>query len=116
MGALLDPSVDALNSAMESLREITRGVFPAQLARSGLPTALRSHFARTGGSQHLVVDDDAGRRRFDSQVEAAAYFCAAEAARCLADPVNVALSVVDGELRVTVTGGDGDPLPAGTHP
>lgn len=111
MGALLDPSVDALNSALESLREITRGVFPAQLARSGLPTALRSHFARTRGSQHLVVDDDAGRRRFDSQVEAAAYFCVAEAARYLAGPVNVALSAVDGELRVTVTGGDGDLLP-----
>jgi hypothetical protein len=108
---LLDPLVDALNSALESLREITRGVFPAQLARSGLPTALRSLFARSGGTRRLVVDEHATGRRFDPKVEAAAYFCIAEATRDLRDPIHVALSAVDDGLRVTLTGGDGGPLP-----
>lgn len=109
--ALLDPLVDALNSALESLREITRGVFPAQLARSGLPTALQSLFTRTGGARRLVVDRHADGRRFDPRVEAAAYFCVAEATRDLGDPVNVALSARGDDLRVTVTGGDGEQLP-----
>ena len=45
-----------MNTALEALREITRGVFPAQLARSGLPTALGSLLARTGGTGRLVVE------------------------------------------------------------
>ena len=59
LGPSLDPMVGAVNAALESLREITRGVFPAQLARSGLPTALQSLFTRTGGSRRLVVDGHA---------------------------------------------------------
>ena len=42
----LAPLLTSMNTAMQSLREITRGVFPAQLARSGLPTALGSLLAR----------------------------------------------------------------------
>ena len=45
------------------------------------------------------------------RVEAAAYFCVAEATRDLGDPVQVALSAVDDELLVAVTGGDGGQLP-----
>jgi signal transduction histidine kinase len=109
--SLLEPLVEALNAALESLREITRGVFPAQLARSGLPTALRSLFARTGGTRRLVADEHVEGRRFDHRVEAAAYFCVAEATRDFEDPVHVALSAVDDTLRVAVTGGDGAQLP-----
>ena len=46
--AQLAPLLTSMNTAMQSLREITRGVFPAQLARSGLPTALGSLLARPG--------------------------------------------------------------------
>ena len=105
--SLLDPPVAALGSALESLREITRGVFPAQLARSGLPTALQSLFTRTGGTRDLTVDAHAEARRFDPRVEAAAYFCVAEATRSLRDPVHVDLAAVDDDLCVTVTGGGG---------
>ena len=57
----LEPLLASMNSAMQSLREITRGVFPAQLARSGLPTALDSLLARPGltGPQRLTVEDSA---------------------------------------------------------
>jgi signal transduction histidine kinase len=44
--AELVPLVESLNAALESLREITVGVFPAQLARSGLEAALGSLLAR----------------------------------------------------------------------
>jgi signal transduction histidine kinase len=111
LAPMLDPMVRAVNAAMESLREITRGVFPAQLARSGLPTALQSLLTRTGGAHRLMVDEHTDGRRFDPRVEAAAYFCVAEATRDLGDPVHVALSAVDDELLVAVTGGDRGQLP-----
>ncbi|WP_431473123.1 hypothetical protein [Ornithinimicrobium sp. W1665] len=102
--AQLEPLLNASTSALEALREITRGVFPAQLARSGLSAALRSLLAREGTSgQLLVADEDAGRR-VDARAEAAAYFCVAELARELAKPVVVRLGVRHGELSVEVSG------------
>ena len=44
----VDLLVAATNDALESLRELTRGVFPTQLARSGVEPALRSLLARNG--------------------------------------------------------------------
>ena len=64
-------------------------MFPAQLARSGLPVALASLVARAGATGRLVVEDSAAGRRFPARVEAAAYFCAAETTRDLDDPVLV---------------------------
>ena len=107
----LDPLVASLNSALEALREITRGVFPAQLARSGLPTAVGSLLTRTAGTHRLAVEDSASGRRFDPRVEAAAYFCAAEAVRDMGEPVVVSLSVEDDRLRVVVTGHEDGALP-----
>jgi signal transduction histidine kinase len=95
----------SLNAALEALREITRGVFPAQLARAGLPTALASLVARAGGDGRLVVEESAARRRFPAVVEAAAYFCAAEATRDL-DDAAVVLSVEAERLCLVVTGTD----------
>jgi signal transduction histidine kinase len=95
----------SLNAALEALREITRGVFPAQLARAGLPTALASLVARTGGAGRLEVEESAVGRRFPAGVEAAAYFCAAEATRDLDDPL-VVLSVELDLLTLMVTGRD----------
>ena len=93
IGPLLGPLLGSLDTALGALREITRGVFPAQLARSGLPIALGSLLARTASPSHLVVEEDAVGRRFDPRVEAAAYFCAAESARDLGGPVGVVMSV-----------------------
>ena len=69
-------------------------MFPAQLARSGLPTALASLLARPGPQDpRLTVEDSAAGLRFDPRVEAAAYFCVAEATRAFEHPVAVVLSV-----------------------
>ena len=104
--AQFEPLVESLNIALEALREITRGVFPAQLARSGLPTALGSLLARAGSTGRLVVEDFASGRRFDPRVEAAVYFCVVEAARAFGDPVVVTLTGSDDHLDVVVSGTD----------
>jgi signal transduction histidine kinase len=88
-------------------------VFPAQLARAGLPAALASLLARTGSTQRLVVEKAASGRRFDPRIEAAAYFCVAEAARDLEDPVAVAMNVHDERLSLVVSGNEGGELPLG---
>ena len=108
---LLGSLVDSLSSALEALREITRGVYPAQLARSGLPTALASLLARTGSTGRLVVEDAAVGRRFDPRVEAAAYFCVAEATRDLGAPVIVVLDAPGDQLQLVVSGSDRGGLP-----
>jgi len=109
--ALLGPLVESLNTALEALREITRGVFPAQLARSGLPTALTSLLARTGSAGRLVVDESAVGRRYDPRVEAAAYFCVVEAMHDLGGPVAVVLDMQDDHLQLVVSGSDRGGLP-----
>lgn len=95
-----------MNSAMQSLREIFRGVFPVQLARSGFSIALGSLLAPPGrtGPQHLTVEDTAKGLRFDPRVEAAAYFCLAEATRALDDSIVVVMSVRDDQLHLSVSG------------
>ncbi len=94
--------VESVDAAVAALRDITRGVFPAQLARSGLPIALGSLLARTDSTGRLVLDDFATGRRFDAAVEAAAYFCVAEVTSGLGDPVVVTLTVRDDQLRLVV--------------
>lgn len=104
----LESLLESMNSAVQSLREITRGVFPAQLARSGLPIALGSLLARPDltAPQRLTIEDSAAGQRFDPRVEAAAYFCVAEATRAFDCPVAVVLSVHGDQLRLSVSGID----------
>ncbi len=108
----LAPLLTSTTMAMQSLREITRGVFPAQLARSGLPTALGSLLARPGLTTppRLTIEDTAVGVRFDPRVEAATYFCVAEAAGAFEQPVDVVLSAPDDQLHLRVSGTDGGDL------
>ncbi len=102
--AQLTPLLTSVTEAMQSLREITRGVFPAQLTRSGLPMALGSLLARPGALGDLQVDDSATAVRFDASVEAAAYFCVAETTRAFDRPITVALSVHGEYLHLSISG------------
>jgi hypothetical protein len=74
----LDQLVTQTNQALQSLRELTRGVFPSQLARAGIAAAVRSLLARSGAAATLHVDPSAAGRRFPARVEAAVYFCCTE--------------------------------------
>jgi signal transduction histidine kinase len=102
-GVRLEPLVAGSAAALEALREITRGVFPAQLVRAGLGSALASHLGRAESGGHLAVDASADRR-FDPRVEAAAYFCVAEAAASLRPPIEVDVAAPDGTLVLQVRG------------
>ena len=99
--------------ALEALREITRGVYPAQLERNGLVPALRSLIARVGDST-LMVEAPEQIVRDDPRVEAAAYFCVAEAVRGMTGPLEVSLQLRDDELRARIVGDNGDELPLDT--
>jgi signal transduction histidine kinase len=71
--SLLDEPVAELGRAIEQLRELARGVQPAELG-AGLAPALRELAARSP----LPVEVVASRARYPSDIEAAAYFIASE--------------------------------------
>jgi hypothetical protein len=102
----LDALVTDTNSALEELRELTRGVFPTQLARVGIVPTLRSFLGRTDPAPTLEVDDSAGSRRFPERVETAVYFCCVGAVRLGA--ATMTLRVVGAELVLEVRGPDAD--------
>jgi hypothetical protein len=99
----LDRLVDGTNAALEALRELTRGVFPSQLARAGLEPTLRSLVTRSASGAELDVDGVAGRR-YPPRVEAAVYFCCAEALRAGGGRLSVELSGGERELALRISG------------
>ena len=64
-----------LHVALDELRDLARGIYPAVLAQSGLAPALEAVVNRLP----LPVDADVTRHRFRQDVESAAYFVACEA-------------------------------------
>jgi signal transduction histidine kinase len=73
---MLDGAMAELDSALEELRELARGIHPAVLADRGLEPALSA----LAGRAPLPVDvAEAPRERLPAPVEAAAYFVVAEA-------------------------------------
>jgi signal transduction histidine kinase len=90
--------------AVETLRDLSRGIYPATLAHRGLATALEAQ-ARTA-SVAVVVDGE-GIGRFPQDVEAAAYFTVLEALQNVAkyadaSSVVIRLRAEHGELRFEV--------------
>jgi hypothetical protein len=104
-GQRLERLVAGVNTAHESLRELTRGVFPAQLASFGLEPTLRWLLAQSTSAAHLTFDGASGRR-YPPRVEAAVYFCCAEAARASAAPLKkVVLADAGGQLMLRIDAG-----------
>jgi GAF domain-containing protein len=97
----IDPLVADTNTALEALRDLSRGVFPAQLARVGLVPTLRSMLARTAGTTRLSVDGLDGRR-FSPRVEAALYFCCVAAVRGSHDVTSLHLELGDHDVRLRI--------------
>ncbi|HYJ66930.1 MAG TPA: hypothetical protein VEX15_04630 [Nocardioidaceae bacterium] len=100
LSAVLTDSVQAL----ESLREISRGIMPRQLARSGLVSAVSAHLGQVGHAGSLVVDESLAGVRLGRTVESTAYFGLVEAVRQLEPPIVVRLGVSDGRLALTIEG------------
>ena len=104
----LDPLVEQVVRSLEALRDLTRGVYPAQLVRSGLEPALRSLVSRSAGAR-LHADAPDGHR-WPLEVEAAAYAFVSDALRALAAPADVALEGAATELVVVVRGSATGPV------
>ncbi|MEX0834099.1 MAG: ATP-binding protein [Actinomycetota bacterium] len=64
------------NDALETLRDLARGIFPPLLAEEGLIAALDAHINKHALPATLEGE---GIRRYDPSVEAAVYFCCIEA-------------------------------------
>jgi signal transduction histidine kinase len=73
---LLETQQDATAAAVETLLQLSRGIYPPLLAGQGLPAALESAAATSPVPVELNVR---GVRRYPSHVEAAAYFTCLEA-------------------------------------
>jgi signal transduction histidine kinase len=92
-------------SALETLRDLARGIFPPILADSGLGAALKTQATRSSLPVALSVD---GVGRHPPEVEAAVYFCVLEALQNAAkysEASGVAVRVWedDGQLVFSVT-------------
>ncbi|MEX1045929.1 MAG: ATP-binding protein [Actinomycetota bacterium] len=64
------------NDALETLRDLARGIFPPLLAEEGITAALYAHINKHALPATLEAE---GIRRYDPSVEAAVYFCCIEA-------------------------------------
>jgi signal transduction histidine kinase len=94
----LDEAEAELRAALEELRELAHGIFPASLAEEGLAAAIETLAESSPASVRLGTLTD---RRFDPAVEAAAYFVVAEVLR-RSQPAraSVTASHVDARLLV----------------
>ena len=99
---------DEVESCLDTLRELARGIYPPVLAARGLVPALRARARAAAGDVRVVADGGADGRRFSAGVENAAYFCVLEALQNAAKhapgaPVVVRVTAGDGVLELDVT-------------
>ena len=112
--ALLNDVTSEIATALASLRELARGIYPPLLADLGVAAALDAQ-ARKAAIAVSVEADGVGR--YPQEIEAAVYFCALEALRSAAghagaSRASVRLWASDGDLRFEVSGdghGNGRP-------
>ena len=94
-----------LQSALDELRDLARGIYPPLLADKGLGAALEAQARR---SPMAVAIDAGGLGRYSQDVEAAVYFCCLEALQNVAkyggaSTVSVTLSARDHALTFAVS-------------
>jgi signal transduction histidine kinase len=95
---------DALQ-ALETLRDLARGIYPPLLADQGLGAALSAQARKSPVPVEIETD---GIGRYPQEAEAAVYFCVLEALQNVAKYASaskaaVSLEEAGGELRFTVT-------------
>lgn len=91
--------------ALDTLRDLARGIYPPVLADKGLMQALNAHARRTSAPVKIVAQDIG---RSNSDTEAAVYFCCLEAIQnavkhAPGSPVMVTLYEDEGWLTFTVS-------------
>lgn len=103
--ALLEEVKKTNDEAVETLRDLARGLFPQILTEWGIGAALATHIGKM--DLGAAVDDQLGETRFDLEVEANVYFCMREALQNATKyapgaPTLVTLRVANGELQFSV--------------
>jgi hypothetical protein len=98
------PLVDQATGALDALRDLTRGIFPTMLTRTGLGPALSSYLGRLGRPDALVVAESVAGRRFAARTEAAAYFCCTAAVPDRTGTAQVSLAVSEDTLAIEIAG------------
>lgn len=103
--ALLEEVKKTNDEAVETLRDLARGLFPQILTERGIGAALATHIGKM--DLGAAVDDQLGETRFDLEVEANVYFCMREALQNATKyapgaPTLVTLRVANGELQFSV--------------
>lgn len=117
---VISEQVEATDLAIETLVDLSRGIYPGALSEHGIGPALASA-TTTAMTPVEIVDETSGR--FDPEVELSVYFCCLEAIQnalkhAEASRVRVILRSEEGELRATVaddgTGFDANGTPGGS--
>nr|MBA3292981.1 histidine kinase [Geodermatophilaceae bacterium] len=93
------------DQAVDTLRDVARGIYPPLLESEGLPAALSAQARRADLSVTVL---DRAARRYPREVESTAYFCAVEALQntvrhARAKNAHIELDGIDSTLTVTVT-------------
>jgi signal transduction histidine kinase len=113
--AMLDELQAETADALESLRDLARGIYPPLLADKGLVAALEAQTRKVAVA--TSVDGD-GIGRFAQEIETAVYFCCLEAIQnaakyASAEHVRISLAASNGDLTFVI-GDDGAGFDAGT--
>ena len=105
---LVDQLLHECGQALDAMRDLARGIFPAILADQGVASALDAYVLQAQLPVDVRLDATDARGRYDPQAEAIAYFCVIQAlanAGVYAAESNVVVRVGadDGHLSFTVT-------------
>jgi signal transduction histidine kinase len=120
VGPLLHQLADDTGEAIDNLRDLARGIYPALLAAEGLPAALRAQARKTPIPVRVV---DQGIGRYAQDIEAAVYFCCLEALQNVVkyaqtDEAVITLAEQGGLLSFTISdngqGFDPETVPKGS--
>jgi signal transduction histidine kinase len=93
------------SGALETLRELARGIYPPLLAEQGLAAAIGAQAGKAPGPVEVSTD---GVGRYPPEIETAVYFCCVEALRNAArhapgSAVRMSLAGDRGQITFTVT-------------
>jgi len=94
--ALLTEIRSETHAALDTLVDLSRGIYPPLLEEQGVAAALAAQYTRSGLDVHLETD---GMRRYPIEMEAAVYFCVLEALQ------NAAKYAGDGTIEVAIREG-----------
>lgn len=97
---ILEDVSDAAQSALDALRDLARGIFPALLADRGVLVALEAHLVKMRLPVTIETASLGPGDRFDPQAEAGTFFCLQEVL------ATAARYPPDSALFVLLTGGE----------